>query len=93
MYSHDALFREPESLIQKIKDLGGIAIDMETSAIYTLCKLYNIPTTAIKIVTDHPAKKQFFYKQETFRFEMLRNLNKAIKIVLKGISKLEDEKL
>jgi len=92
VYSHDALFREPESLIEKIKELGGIAIDMETSAIYTVCKKYDIPATAIMVVTDHPAKKKFFYKRDTLRFEMLRNLDKAINIVFRGIIKLENTK-
>ncbi|MHA1377576.1 MAG: nucleoside phosphorylase [Candidatus Helarchaeota archaeon] len=92
VYSHDALFREPEILINKIKQLGAIAIDMETSAIYTVSKIYKIPTTAIMIVSDHPAKKKFFYNRETFRLKILRNLDKAIKVVIKSILKSENNK-
>jgi purine-nucleoside phosphorylase len=91
VYSHDALFKEPESLLEKAKKFGAIAIDMETSTIYALSKLHDLSATSIMIISDHPAKKKFFYEKETFKFKIIQNLDKAIDAVLDGLLKLQSD--
>lgn len=92
VYSHDALFREPNSLIEKIKGLGAIAIDMESSIIFTLGKLYNISTTAIMIVTDNPAKNQRIFEMKTFSSKIFQNLDDSIDLILNSLIQLQKQK-
>ncbi|MFX0139481.1 MAG: hypothetical protein ACFFDN_37920, partial [Candidatus Hodarchaeota archaeon] len=89
VYSHDAIFKEPESLIQKIKGLRAIAIDMETSILFTLGFLNNISTTSIMVVTDHPAKNQRLFEMKTLSPVIFKNLDKTIDVVLDSLIKIK----
>ncbi len=89
VYSHDAIFKEPDSLIQKIKELNCIAIDMETSILFTIGALNNISTTSIMVVSDHPAKNQKLFEMKTLSPVIFKNLDRAIDIVFNGLIKFQ----
>lgn len=90
VWTHDALFKEPAELIQKAVSNGAIAIDMETSAIFALGKIYNISTAAILIVTDRPCGKEFLTEKIKISPRIMQNLDFAIDIALKILSVIKD---
>ena len=53
IFSHDALFLESKELIQNVINQGAIAIDMETSLVYVLGKLFEIDVAALLFVSNY----------------------------------------
>ena len=90
VWTHDALFKEPAELIQKAISCGAIAIDMETSVIFALGKLYNISTAAILIVTDKPRGKEFFSEKIRISPRIMQNLDFSLDNALKILSLIKD---
>ena len=53
VFSHDALFLESRELIQRVMNQGAIAIDMETSLVYVLGKLFAIDVAALLFISNY----------------------------------------
>jgi len=62
-YTIDSLTAETEDLITKLSDYGIAAIDMETSAFYTMASLNNVDALAILIISDSIREDARFDKQ------------------------------
>jgi len=88
VWTHDALFVEPPELIEKAKGYNAIAIDMETSVIFTLGKMFNIPCAAVMVVTDNPGTGEIFTEKITLKPRIFQNLDKLIEVILNLIIKL-----
>lgn len=52
VYSCSARYRQNSKLIDKYKNLGTLAIDMETSAFYSVCIAKGIKSVSVLFVTD-----------------------------------------
>jgi uridine phosphorylase len=91
IWTHDALFVEPPELVEKAKDHGAIAIDMETSVIFALGELFNIPCAAVMVVTDNPGTGEIFTEKTTLKPSIFQNLDKVIAVTLDILSKNEEE--
>jgi len=90
VWTHDALFKESAELIQKAISYGAIAIDMETSAVFTLGQLYDISTAAILIVTDQPRGAEFLSEKMKLSPRILQNLDSSIDNTLNILSLIQD---
>ncbi|NVM31366.1 MAG: hypothetical protein HWN65_21180 [Candidatus Helarchaeota archaeon] len=90
VWTHDALFVEPPELIEKVKKHGAIAIDMETSVIFTLGGLFNIPTAAIMVTTDNPGTGETFLEKNTMSPRIFENLDKVVDGVLSVLSAINN---
>ncbi|MBD3230880.1 MAG: hypothetical protein GF329_22065 [Candidatus Lokiarchaeota archaeon] len=84
IYTTDAIFKETKGLLEKAKNYGAIAIDMETSIIYLLGKLFNKKVLSINIVSDIPDPQKKFNLNINSR--MLDNMDILVEQVLKFIS-------
>ena len=91
MWSHDALFREPYELLEKARSHGAIAIDMETSVVFTLGELFNIPSASILIITDKPTGSGLESQKIALTPKIFQNLDRATDIVLDVLSSLNEE--
>ncbi len=91
IWSHDALFREPLELLEKARSQGAIAIDMETSVVFTLGELFNIPTASILIITDKPSGAGIEGEKLSMSPKIFQNLDRVAKIVLNVLSSLNGE--
>jgi len=80
IYTTDALFRETEDLLNKARELGAISIDMETSIMYLLGKLYNKHVISVNIVSDKPNPEKKFDFNITPN--LIDNIEKLTKIIL-----------
>jgi len=89
IWTHDALFREPQELIEKAVSNGAIALDMETSVLFALGQLYNISTASILIVTDRPRGEEFLSEKIKISPRILQNLDTSIDIALNILSSIE----
>lgn len=52
-WTTDAILRETREHVGKAVDQGAIAVDMVTSALLTICQLYNVPAAVILAVSDN----------------------------------------
>lgn len=82
IWTHDAIFVEPPELIEKAKNQGAIAIDMETSVVFALGQLFHIPTASILIVTDNPGTGEVFTEKITITPKVFQNLDLIIDRIL-----------
>ncbi len=82
VWTTDALFVEPPELVEKAKNHGAIAIDMESSVVLSLGKLFNIPTASLMVVTDNPGTGEVFTEKITIKPQIFQNLDKVIKVAL-----------
>lgn len=90
VWTHDALFREPLSLLENARSQGAIAIDMETSIVFTLGELFGIPTASILLVTDKPTGQDWDDQNIKISPKVFQNLDKVIDSVLTVLSELPD---
>jgi len=52
VWSTDAIFRETPSKIRRFREGGAIAVDMETSAMFSVSNAYRVPLTVVLVVSD-----------------------------------------
>ncbi|HUX98803.1 MAG TPA: hypothetical protein VMV49_04570 [Candidatus Deferrimicrobium sp.] len=86
VWTHDALFQEPPELIKKAADQGAIAIDMETSVVFGLGKLFNVPAASVLVTTDNPATGETFLEKNTLSSRIFQNLDRVIDRILAILS-------
>ena len=84
IYTTDGFFKETEELLNKARNLGAIAIDMESSVIYLLGKLFNKKVLSINIVSDIPDPEKKFDLNINSR--MIDNMDILVKRILDFIS-------
>ncbi|MEM2146099.1 MAG: hypothetical protein QW279_12110 [Candidatus Jordarchaeaceae archaeon] len=89
VWTTDVLFRQTPELYKRAVEKGCIAIDMESSAIFTLGKIYNMRTAAIMVVSDKPITGRDILEIEKTT-ELLQGLDDAIKIALNTIKSLKE---
>lgn len=53
VFSSDMFYRDNQALVQKLTDYGVLAVEMETTALYSLAAKYGINALAILTVSDH----------------------------------------
>ncbi|TFF89008.1 MAG: hypothetical protein EU549_01985 [Promethearchaeota archaeon] len=85
IYTTDAIFKETEKLLEKARNYGAIAIDMETSVLYSLGKVFNKKVISINIVSDIPDPKKKFNLNINSR--MIDNMDILVEKVLDFVSK------
>ncbi|MFO8019164.1 MAG: hypothetical protein R6U96_11050 [Promethearchaeia archaeon] len=89
LWSTDALFCETNEFINTIKKLNINAVDMETSILYLLGKIYNIKTVSVLSVSDLPGHEKYdFLKQNNMHPDMERGIKNAIKLLIKLLPKI-----
>ena len=90
LWSTDGLFCESLDLIRALQSINIQAIDMESSILFLLSKLYNLKAAAILSVTDLPgdSKYDLFHSKEVHP-DMESGIDKAIKILVRSLPKIK----
>jgi len=73
----DVFYRENMDMVQKLGDYGVLAVEMETTALYTIAAKYNVDALTVLTVSDH-----IFTGEETSAQERQTTFNDMIKIAL-----------
>lgn len=88
--SDDAFYGETPEWIEKLHNLGVLNVDMESSAIYTVCHLRKVRGAMISAVSGNLFTGEVIYETEN---ELLaRGWDNEIKVVLEAISRFDKEK-
>ncbi|EPY09208.1 Purine nucleoside phosphorylase II (PNP II) [Paenibacillus alvei TS-15] len=53
IFTSDMFYRDDKSVVQKLMDYGVLAVEMETTALYTLAAKYGVNALTILTVSDH----------------------------------------
>jgi purine-nucleoside phosphorylase len=75
--SADVFYRDNMDIMKKLADYGVLAVEMETSALYTLAAKYGVRALTVLTVSDH-----VFSGEETTAAERQTTFDEMIKIAL-----------
>ncbi|MCS6859425.1 MAG: nucleoside phosphorylase [Abditibacteriales bacterium] len=78
VWSTDAVFRELKSKVRKFQNHGVLAVDMETSAIFTVGMYYGVDTAVLLTISDSLANEQHEFFFATPEFEKRAQLSYEI---------------
>jgi purine-nucleoside phosphorylase len=73
----DVFYRESMDMVKKLADYGVLAVEMETTALYTLAAKYGVNALSVLTVSDH-----IFTGEETTAEERQTTFNDMIRIAL-----------
>lgn len=73
----DVFYRESMDIVKKLGDYGVLAVEMETTALYTLAAKYGVNALSVLTVSDH-----IFTGEETTSEERQTTFNEMIEIAL-----------
>ncbi|MFX3624720.1 MAG: purine-nucleoside phosphorylase [Ectobacillus sp.] len=73
----DVFYRESMDMVKKLGDYGVLAVEMETTALYTIAAKYGVNALSVLTVSDH-----IFTGEETTAEERQTTFNDMIKIAL-----------
>jgi purine-nucleoside phosphorylase len=76
----DVFYRDDMELVKKLGAYGVLAVEMETTALYTLAAKYNVNALSILTVSDH-----IFTGEETTAEERQTTFNDMIQIALQAV--------
>ncbi len=89
LWTTDALFCETYDFLNAWKATNIECIDMESSILFLLGKLYNLKTSSILAVSDLPGTKYDFLNSNEIHPNMENGINKAVRILMNSLSKIK----
>ena len=90
LWTTDALFCETYEFIRALNSIGIKAIDMESSILFLLGKLYNLKVASILSVSDLPGDLRYdLLKSNEIHPDMDVGLSHAIKILINALPKIQ----
>ncbi|MCP8968701.1 purine-nucleoside phosphorylase [Ectobacillus ponti] len=75
----DTFYRESMDMVKKLGEYGVLAVEMETTALYTLAAKYGVHALSVLTVSDH-----IFTGEETSAEERQTTFNEMIEIALEA---------
>ncbi|MFX0070679.1 MAG: hypothetical protein ACFFAO_06275 [Candidatus Hermodarchaeota archaeon] len=94
LWTTDTLFCETYDFINSIRSIDIQAIDMESSILFILGKLYNLKTSSLLSVSDLPGNQQYdFLKSNNFHPDIEKGINNAINILIKALPSINQNLL
>ena len=84
IWTTDAVYRETRQQIQRLQRQGILAVEMETSAVFTVAKYRSVKAAAVLVVSDELSGKDWKpgFKQKRFQQERMRACRMASKLCL-----------
>lgn len=77
IFSSDMFYRDDKSITQKLMDYGVLAVEMETTALYTLAAKFGVNALTILTVSDH-----LLTGEETTSEERQTTFNEMLEVAL-----------
>jgi len=89
-WTTDALFCETEVFINALKSIDVGGVDMESSILFLLGKLFNLKTASILSVSDLPGHPIYdMFKTNAIHPDIENGIDNAIKILIKALPKIK----
>jgi uridine phosphorylase len=90
LWSTDGLFCESLDFIRALQSIQIQGIDMESSILFLLGKLYNLKTASILSVTDLPGDSNYdLLTSKTIHPDMENGIDNAIKLLIHALPKVK----
>ncbi|KKM86462.1 hypothetical protein LCGC14_1278740 [marine sediment metagenome] len=90
LWTTDALFCESSDFIRSLQSVNVQGIDMESSILFLLGKLYNLKTASILSVTDLPGDLKYdLLHSKEIHPDMENGIDNAIKVLIKSLSQIK----
>lgn len=90
IWTTDALFCETYDFINALRSINAGAVDMETSILFLLGKLYNLKTISFLSVSDLPGNPKYdFLKSNEVSLDIESGIDNTIKILIKSMPKIK----
>ncbi len=90
LWTTDALFCESLDFIRSLQSVNVQGIDMESSILFLLGKLYNLKTASILSVTDLPGDSKYdLLHSKEIHPDMENGIDNAIKVLIKSLSQIK----
>jgi purine-nucleoside phosphorylase len=80
IFTSDLFYRDDQSIVQKFMDHGVLAVEMETTALYTLAAKHGVEALTILTVSDH-----LLTGEETTAAERQTTFNDMIEVALETV--------
>ncbi|MEW9031466.1 MAG: purine-nucleoside phosphorylase [Planifilum fimeticola] len=80
IFTSDLFYRDDQSIVQKFMDHGVLAVEMETTALYTLAAKHGVEALTILTVSDH-----LLTGEETTAMERQTTFNDMIEVALETV--------
>ncbi|MFW9785270.1 MAG: hypothetical protein ACFFFB_23525 [Candidatus Heimdallarchaeota archaeon] len=94
LWTTDALFCESLDFVRSLQAVNIQGIDMESSILFLLGKVYNLKTASILSVTDLPGDPRYdLLKSKEIHPDMENGLDDAIKILFRSMPKIKKASL
>ena len=93
LWTTDALFCESLDFIRSLQSVDIQSIDMESSILFLLGKLFNIKTASILTVTDLPGNASYdLLHSKEIHPDMEIGIDNAIKVLIKSLPEIQNRK-
>ncbi|MHA2181164.1 MAG: nucleoside phosphorylase [Promethearchaeota archaeon] len=90
LWTTDGLFCESLDFIRALQSINTRAIDMESSILFLLGKLYNLKTASILSVTDLPGDSRYdLLVSKEIHPDMENGIDNAIKVLITALPKVK----
>jgi len=89
IYTTDSFASETEEFLELWRGRNLIGIEMETSVIYTIARLYGLRSAALHVVSDNPIVGKSLF--ETFPEEDRQRIERAKELVIAAVARLIEE--
>ncbi len=90
LWTTDALFCETYEFIKALRSINVNAVDMESSILFLLGKLFNIKTVSILSVSDLPGSDNYdLFKTNQIHPDMENGIDRAIKLLISKLPKIK----
>lgn len=90
LWTTDALFCETYDFINSLRSINVEAIDMETSVLYLLGRIYNLKTVSLLSVSDLPGNPKYdFINSNEIHLDVVSGIDNAIKVLLKALPNIK----
>ncbi len=92
LWTTDALFCESRDFIRALSSINIKCVDMESSILFLLGKIYNLKTSSILSVSDLPGHPKYdLLKSNEIHPDMENGIDNAIKILNKSLPIIKNE--
>lgn len=84
IFTSDLFYRDDQTIVQRLMDHGVLAVEMETTALYTLAAKHGVEALTILTVSDH-----LLTGEETTAMERQTTFNDMVEVALDTVLALE----
>jgi purine-nucleoside phosphorylase len=94
LWTTDALFCESQDFVRALNSINVQCVDMESSLLFLLGKIYNIKTSAILSVSDLPGHPKYdLLKSNEIHPDMENGIDNVIKTLISSLPQIKYELL